>query len=296
MISRLDAYQAIDGILEHIDQDASLYLEDNFIERMEALDILELQLVDGFAAMENGYEAFIQRNEVLRLKLEDANARLFTRLLECIRAGDRVTLIKFFENVAQRLDTQTNDDFVGYDELDMLANGILEIPLAPTEPDSRAAEMMFYQPTPVRLILKLIQELRPKSDDVFYDLGSGIGHVPILFSLFSDVRCKGIELEESYVRYSDDCLKKLGLPNIEFIQTDARDANYDDGTIFYLYTPFRGEVLRQVLMRLEEQAKRRSIRVCAFGPCTVQVSKAKWLQPIFEMAKSESHFVIFRSL
>jgi hypothetical protein len=91
-------------------------------------------------------------------------------------------------------------------------------------------------------------------------------------------------------------LNKLGLPYVEFIHADARQADYDDGTMFYLYTPFRGEMLRQVLRRLEAQAERRRIRVCTYGPCTLQAGEQNWLKPIYQAGQSEGSLGIFGSL
>ena len=88
---------------------------------------------------------------------------------------------------------------------------------------------------------------------------------------------------------------KFTLSNVEFIHADARDADYADGTIFYLYTPFQGEMLRQVLGKLEAQAERRHIKVCTYGPCTLQVSKQNWLQSIYRAGRREGSLGIFGS-
>jgi len=51
-----------------------------------------------------------------------------------------------------------------------------------------------------------------------------------------------------------------------------------EGTVFYLYTPFTGGILRTVLDRLRREAARRAIRVCTFGPCAVTVAEEGWLE------------------
>jgi hypothetical protein len=38
------------------------------------------------------------------------------------------------------------------------------------------------------------------------------------------------------------------------------------GTVFYMYTPFKGAMLQQVLERLHAESRRRSIRLCTYGP------------------------------
>lgn len=302
MTSNSATNQAIRDVLERLEQQATLDEEDHFVERMAALDLLEIQreeeLDEAAVDLLTNVErlSFIQRNESIAFKLNQANDKLFERLLDRIRSKDYVTVVRYFRNVEQQVYGGTRIDFEGYDELDMLANGLLDVPVDPIEPDNREAEMMFYQPTPVRVILRLMDELKPSAKDVFYDLGSGIGHVPILFNLLTGTRVKGVELEASYIRYSEACLQKLGLSGVEFVQADAREADYSDGTIFYMYTPFRGELMEQVLAALEAQSKQRPIRVCAYGPCTSQVSKAKWLRSITQTGKRETHYGLFSSI
>jgi hypothetical protein len=50
--------------------------------------------------------------------------------------------------------------------------------------------------------------------------------------------------------------------------------------MFYLYSPFRGTILRAVLDRLQREAVSREIRVCTFGPCTATVAEEGWLKPV----------------
>lgn len=303
MKSASHAYRKISKVIERLEQNPYLYMVEHFIERMQAIDVLELQMLEGGAneQVNSGKLAdaeklnLCQRAEALKQKLDDANERLFAYLLGSIRANDRATITRYFIEANQQISRRSADDDVGYDELDMLVNGLLEIGSAPAEPQALDADMLFYQPTPARIVLKLVDELHTTANDVFYDFGSGLGHVPILVNLLTGIKTKGIELEASYFRYSGEYLKKLGLTNVEFIHADVRHVDYCDGTIFYMYTPFQGELLRQVLMGLETLSKRRTIRVCTYGPCTLQVAQQNWLQTIYQIGKREGSLAIFAS-
>jgi tRNA/tmRNA/rRNA uracil-C5-methylase (TrmA/RlmC/RlmD family) len=301
MRTRSHAYRKISTVIERLEQNQMLYAAENFIERMRAIDVLELQMLDEIEQVNNSKSSdpeilsLMQRTRVLKQKLDDVNERLFAYLLASIRSNDRSTVKQYFQKAEQQIASRTADDYVGYDEIDMLVNGLLEVAFVPVEPEARDADMLFYQPTPARIILKLIDELQVMPEDTFYDLGSGLGHVPILVNLLTGIQTKGVELEDSYVRYSGECVNKLGLVNVAFINADARHVDYDDGTIFYMYTPFQGDMLRQVLVKLEAQSKRRPIKVCTYGPCTSQVSKQKWLQPLYQTGKQEGRFGIFCS-
>jgi uncharacterized protein YwbE len=53
---------------------------------------------------------------------------------------------------------------------------------------------------------------------------------------------------------------------VTFIKQDARAGKLTDGTVFYMYTPFTGNMLRAVLDSLQGEGVRRDIRICTFGP------------------------------
>ena len=115
--------------------------------------------------------------------------------------------------------------------------------------------------------------------DRFYDLGSGLGRVPMLVSLLTGTRAVGVEYEPTYVHYARRAARKLGLANIAFRNLDAQEADLGDGTIFFMYTPFFGHMLRTVLDRLAALGRERRITVCTYGPCTPLVAQETWLQP-----------------
>jgi len=155
-----------------------------------------------------------------------------------------------------------------------------------------SAEMVAYQPTPARHIFDLIRHIQLTAQDVFVDLGSGLGHLALLIAICTDARCIGVELEPSYVACSVKIARELNLTKATFLALDAREADLSGGTVFYLYTPFRGAILRAVLDRLRLESVTREIRVCTFGPCTPIVAAESWLS--FDPAES-SHMPMFRS-
>ncbi len=50
------------------------------------------------------------------------------------------------------------------------------------------------------------------------------------------------------------------------------------GTVFYLFSPFTGSILTNVLQRLLEESKKRQIRICSLGPCTRILKDQAWLE------------------
>lgn len=205
-------------------------------------------------------------------QLEAADARFFARLRARLREG-RYTASGFVQGLARH--AARDDDFEGYAPLDVLLAGVLDAGELPDELP-REAEMVSYQPAPGRVILSLLQHVRP--DDVFYDLGSGLGRVVISVALFGGARAKGVENQAAFCAYAARAAEAVNARGVKLVAQDARAATLDDGTLFFLYTPFRGALLRAVLGKLQAIAARGGIRVCTFGPCSAEVAQEPWLR------------------
>jgi precorrin-6B methylase 2 len=134
-----------------------------------------------------------------------------------------------------------------------------------------------------------------RQGDVFYDIGSGLGQVSILVHLLSGVQAKGVEVEPAYCDYARRCARGLNLSQVEFINVDAREADYSDGTVFFLYTPFEGKMLEQVLERLKNESRTRRIRLYTYGPCTLQVTRQRWLERVDQNGNQVHRLAIFRT-
>lgn len=124
-------------------------------------------------------------------------------------------------------------------------------------------------------IIATVREVPIRSSDDFVDLGSGMGRVAILAHLLSGARASGIEIQEHLVRGAKARSAELALPAVSFVHANAADVELR-GSIFFLYAPFNGEMLRRVLERLESASRRRPIVVCAVG---VEFRDVAWLSP-----------------
>jgi SAM-dependent methyltransferase len=132
-----------------------------------------------------------------------------------------------------------------------------------------------YQPSGVAAIVRMLIEVPVTADDVVVDLGSGMGKAAILASLFTGATARGIELRPELVQRAREAAARAGAARVTFEQGDAREAPVDDGTVFFLYLPFRGPVMADVLGRLRAVALRRPIVVAALGVDVDRV--APWL-------------------
>jgi predicted RNA methylase len=159
----------------------------------------------------------------------------------------------------------------------VFVNCLLSIEHIPEQTRELLPEMVFYQKTPARVVFEIAKNAGLTKDDVFVDIGCGLGQVGILINLISGIPVYGIEYEPAFCDFANECAAVLNRSEVTFINTDALEVNYSVGTIFFMYTPFKGEMLKQVLRRLREQAVRRQIKIITYGPCTADVKRENWL-------------------
>jgi hypothetical protein len=277
--------RALQSLVRELEQDRSLDEPDRLRQRIEALDRLDAYLLDGQlpALGVQSIEAEIhQQARALYAKLERANFELYQAIRHEIQRGAGPdSLLRWVPGKSGRCEDAVslpNDE--SYDYLDDLVSGVLQFENPDPGVAPLAAEMVFYQPTPARHIFDLIGRTALTERDVLVDLGSGLGHVPLLASICTGARGIGIELEAAYVECARRSAESLNLNNVTFIQQDARAADLSGGTLFYLYTPFTGTILRAVLDSLRRQAASREIRICTFGPCTPTIAEQPWLETL----------------
>ena len=130
-----------------------------------------------------------------------------------------------------------------------------------------------YHPSGIAPIVRALAEVPVGPDDVFVDLGSGLGKVVILAALLTGAAARGIELQPGLVAHARRAAARAGAC-VRFDVGDAREADLGDGSVFFLYLPFTGPALSAVLERLHDVAKRKTIVVCALG---VDLDRERWL-------------------
>jgi hypothetical protein len=270
---------ALERLIAELEEDRSLDQPDRVRQRLEALNRLDALLSNGdlVAVAQPAQNGIDHRARRLCGKLELASLELYKTIRSEIQRGVGSGALLHWANESGRGATGLASGH-GYDFLDELISGVLQLEKPEPEAAQVDAEMVFYQPTPARHIFDLIDRITLSEHDVLVDLGSGLGHVPLLTAICTGARCIGIELEAAYANSARQSANALKLHNVTFIHQDARAADLSGGTVFYLYTPFVGAILRAVLDLLRREAARRQIRVCTFGPCTATVAEEQWLQ------------------
>jgi hypothetical protein len=265
---------ALVSLIGRLELDRSLDEPRHLRQRVEALDHLDACLPYGQPIG----TALHRRARAIYAELESVNSRLYEAIRQGIQwgagGGRLLEWMPDWNGAANPMNCG------GYDYLDELISGVLQFEEPSAEALPLESEMVSYQPTPARHIFDLIGRTALTDRDSLIDLGSGPGHVTLTVSICTRARCAGIELEPSYVDCARKSARSLNLNNARFIHGDARAADLSGGTVFYLYTPFTGAILRGVLNLLRQEALKREIRICTFGPCTQIFAAEQWLSVI----------------
>lgn len=292
----------IESIIQDVESNTALHEETNFGGRTDAIDFIDFHIIDRIeglmqkAELKTELVILMQRAEKAKFELEKVDANLFKQIREKIKTG-AYNKVSFKKMIVRYNGTEIYPtDQIGYDNLDAFINGLLCDKTIPEATIDRLPEMVFYQQTPTRIIFEMAEQADLKPNDLFFDLGSGLGQVAILVNLISGATVKGIEFEPAYYSYAKTCASQLNLPQVEFINSDALKWDYSLGTVFFMYTPFEGSMLQDMLKILQKESQKRRIIIFTYGPCSPLVARENWLNCVNGNADNIYKLYEFRSL
>ena len=149
-------------VLSGLEADSSLIELEQLRDRLEVLDALDAGFGDFDSEplrndRNDGNGQIYHRVKTIRTRFEAINAELYQSIRsEIMFGGQRNALLRWIQGPASREDKETPAPGPAYDYRDEVLSGILQLH-EPREANLRPArEMVLYQPTPVRHILRLI--------------------------------------------------------------------------------------------------------------------------------------------
>jgi SAM-dependent methyltransferase len=190
----------------------------------------------------------------LRLRARAARAEIASGALRGAALRDAVLAVPFCDRDAWV------DELLGMD------------PPPPDVPDLPRGAVP-YLPCGVDEVLAAVHELPVRPGDELVDLGSGLGRMAMLAHLLSGARTHGIEIQAPLVDRARARCAALGLTAVSFAHGDAAGTALD-GSVFFLYAPFNGDLLARVVRGLERVARRRPIALAAVG---LELGDVAWL-------------------
>ena len=119
-----------------------------------------------------------------------------------------------------------------------------------------------YAPTPYSEIFRLLKLIDLRDDDVFVDLGSGMGRTTFAASWLGAKRAVGVEIVQDLCNKSNENLRRSRLSGrpIKFVCMNAADYRNPDVTVLFMCHPFGEATLRHVMRNFESDVNARPDR------------------------------------
>jgi len=123
-----------------------------------------------------------------------------------------------------------------------------------------------YQPSEWMVLRRILPRREVGADDVFIDVGSGMGRVVFQAAGYSFKRVIGVELSEELNQIArvniENNRDRLHCRDVTLVTADATDYELpDDVTVAYFANPFTGDIFRTVIDQLLESLDRRPRRL-----------------------------------
>lgn len=207
-----------------------------------------------------------ERAAALHARLRDRERSEFGLLRERVRAGTYGPT-SFQSDIAH----------LSVDDQDAFAERLIDLYDYPEPEEQSDADHAPHGLSPLQDILAAAEHIG--SDDVVYDLGSGSGKVCLLLELLTGARLVGVEYDRALVKEAERARDQLGMKST-FIGSDVREVTFEDATVFFMYEPFRGDILNEVLQAIRRVAATRPVKLIARFKTYDALSGAQGLEPV----------------
>jgi SAM-dependent methyltransferase len=128
----------------------------------------------------------------------------------------------------------------------------LETPSTRSAVASEHGDQHRYVPTDYLALLYLFTPLRLRHEDVLFDIGCGLGRAVVVAAHRRIRGVVGIEYDPQLAAAAqrNACRLRWEHAPIDIRNDDAAQADYDEGTVFWMYHPFGAQTMSRVLDRL----------------------------------------------
>lgn len=133
-----------------------------------------------------------------------------------------------------------------------------------------------YLAAPVASLLQLIDGLGLSEQSTFADLGCGVGRAALLVHLLTGANVLGLDVQSQLVERANTAAARLEIRAAKFTVGDmcAPSVHMPVADTYFMYCPFGGQRIIQVLDRLEARAK---AATTAIGCLQLTLPPRAWL-------------------
>ncbi|HET9959030.1 MAG TPA: hypothetical protein VFQ61_31280 [Polyangiaceae bacterium] len=164
-------------------------------------------------------------------------------------------------------------------ERDAWVDLVLELGDLPADSPELPRGCVPYLPCSVNTLLRMIELADVRCDDVFVDIGCGIGRATAVTHLLTGATAIGLEIQSALAGAARELAWRLNAPRLTVVEGDAAKLACElaSGSVFFLYCPFSGERLDRVIDDIGSAAKSREVRVCSVD---LPIPARPWLTPV----------------
>ena len=162
-----------------------------------------------------------------------------------------------------------------------------------------------YAPSSYTASWRLLRKARfVPHQDAFLDYGCGLGRVLVLASRYPYAQVIGVEFSEKLCRQAEQNLTAAGsrrrCGSVSVVNANAREFPVPDNvTVFFLFNPFGGETLRQVIRNVAESRQRNprpvQLLVCNCSNLIELTGSASWLTRTYLAHSGFNSLCVFNS-
>jgi precorrin-6B methylase 2 len=163
---------------------------------------------------------------------------------------------------------------------------------------AKYADNLSYSSIDYWNVRSIIRVLNPGPDDVFYDIGSGMGRIVCVMARRHLRKCVGIELHDPLCQIARTNATKLRGRHtlIEIICSDVTRADLSDGTLFFMFNPFGEKTMHDMLENIARSLNKnpRTLKIAYCNPkCEATFRDSGWLEKIHQIRLVGGHDVAF---
>lgn len=145
------------------------------------------------------------------------------------------------------------------------------------------ADSVHYEPPDYVRLWHTVRRLGLKPTDVVYEIGCGLGRVVCDLARRPVERVIGIEICPELARVAEANAARVRgrRAPVEIRIADAAEAEYDDGTVYFMFNPFGSATMSAVMDRLRQSLDRapRDVVVVYMNPAHADVLDGRsWLR------------------
>lgn len=145
------------------------------------------------------------------------------------------------------------------------------------------ADSIHYQPLPYFAVFKVMQRLALGPDDVFVDVGSGMGRTVCVAAAHEIASVAGVEIDSdlNMIAAANAARMRDRLTPIQLHHQSAAEFDYSEATVLWIFNPFGPATMRVVLNRIRESMEQnpRPLRIAYINAtCAHLFAVQPWLE------------------